>query len=429
MEVVAARPRRAMKAEPSVNVAIIGAGPYGLAAAAHLRAATVETCVFGETMEFWETQMPMGMCLRSSWAASHIGHPRRALTLDEFSASERSSISKPIPLDRFVGYGRWFQRHVAPDVDRRRVVRIEREAKGFRLRLDDGDTVLARRVVVAAGISRFGWRPPQFDGLSKELASHSGEHRDLRHFSGRRVVVVGGGQSALESAALLQEAGAEVEVIARQERIRWLDQRAGWLKSHRNPLRSLLYPPTDVGPPILNRIVAAPDVFRRLPRAMRERIAFRSIRPAGAGWLAGRLHDVPIRTSRVVEAARRAEDGVEVRLDDGSRRNIDHVLICTGYRVDIARYGFLTPDLLSSVRTADGYPLLTDGFESSLAGLHFLGAAAAWSYGPLCRFVSGTAFSGRALARRIAGDRAVMSPAAVPDHERIGAVRAEPFSS
>jgi hypothetical protein len=217
-----------------------------------------------------------------------------------------------------------------------------------------------------------------------------------------------------------------VEVIARQERIRWLDQRAGWLKSERNPLRSLMYPATDVGPPILNRIVAAPDLFRRLPRAIRERIAFRSIRPAGAGWLASRLRDVPIRTSRVVESARPAEDGVELRLDDGSRRNIDHVLICTGYRVDIARYSFLAPDLLSSVRTADGYPLLTDGFESSLPGLHFLGAPAAWSYGPLCRFVSGTPFSGRALTRRISGDRTVTRHAAVPDHERAGAVLAEP---
>jgi len=423
MEAVAVGPKRAMKTYLSLNVAIIGAGPYGLAAAVHLRAAGVETCVFGEAMEFWETQMPVGMCLRSSWAASHIGHPGRELTLDEFAASERRGISKPIPVGRFIDYGRWFQRRVAPDVDRRRVVRIEREAKDFRLRLDDGEAVLARRVVVAAGISRFGWRPRQFDGLSRELASHSGEHRDLRHFSGRRVVVVGGGQSALESAALLQEAGAEVEVIARQERIRWLDQRAGWLKSEKNPLRSLLYPPTDVGPPILNRIVAAPDMFRRLPRTIRERIAFRSIRPAGAGWLASRLHDVPIRTSQVVESARRAEDGVELRLDDGSRRSIDHVLICTGYRVDIARYGFLGPDLLSGVRTADGYPLLTDGFESSLGGLHFLGAPAAWSYGPLCRFVSGTAFSGRALARRIAGDRAVTRHAAVP---RAGAVWAEP---
>src|SRR5690242_15653074 len=164
------RRKRAMKTELSVNAAIIGAGPYGLAAAVHLRAAGVETCVFGEAMEFWETQMPVGMYLRSSWAASHIGHPGRALTLDEFAASERRCISNPIPVDRFIDYGRWFQRRVASDVDRRRVVRIEREAKAFRLRLDDGQAVRARRVVVAAGISRFGWRPRQFDGLSRELA-------------------------------------------------------------------------------------------------------------------------------------------------------------------------------------------------------------------------------------------------------------------
>jgi cation diffusion facilitator CzcD-associated flavoprotein CzcO len=52
------------------QVAIIGAGPYGLAAAAHLRAVGVETCIFGKVMEFWENQMPAGMFLRSSWEAS-----------------------------------------------------------------------------------------------------------------------------------------------------------------------------------------------------------------------------------------------------------------------------------------------------------------------------------------------------------------------
>jgi FAD-dependent urate hydroxylase len=399
-----------MKADPSVNVAIIGAGPYGLAAAAHLRVADVETRVFGEVMEFWDKQMPVGMCLRSQWAASHIGYPGRGLTLDEFEASENCHISKPIPLERFIKYGRWFQRRVVPDVDRRRVALIERGWKGFRLRLDDGEAVLARRVVVAAGISRFGWRPPQFDGLPKELASHSAEQCDLRHFSGRRIGVVGGGQSALEAAALLHEAGAEVEVIVRQERIRWLDQRAGWLKSERNPLRSLLYPPTDVGPPILNQIVGAPDLFRRLPHAIRERIAYRSIRPAGADWLVDRLRDVPILTSRVVESVTRAGNRIELKLDDATRRNVDHVLLCTGYRVDISRYGFLPPDLLSSLGITDGYPLLTAGFESSQRGLHFIGAAAARSYGPLCRFVSGTPFTGRALARCIAGGHAVERP-------------------
>src|SRR5690348_9384231 len=110
------------------RVAIIGAGPYGLAAAAHLRAANVETHVFGQPMCFWEQQMPAGMFLRSPVSASHISDPGDDFTLDRYSETEQTPLSKPIPLRRFVEYGRWFQSNVVPDLDRRRVERVERIA-------------------------------------------------------------------------------------------------------------------------------------------------------------------------------------------------------------------------------------------------------------------------------------------------------------
>ena len=386
----------------SCQAAIIGAGPYGLAAAAHLRAARVETRVFGDAMEFWKEQMPVGMFLRSPRMASHIADPARQLTLECFESAHGLRIGKPIALDHFINYGRWFQQQIVPDLDRRRVVRLERADHGFSLTLDDGATVRAERVVVAAGIALFAFRPPQFEGLARELVSHSVEHRDLRVFSGRAVIVLGGGQSALESAALLHEAGAQVEVIARQPRVRWLDQRVPWLKSEANPLRPLFYPPTDVGPPGLNLLVAAPNLFRRLPRSLQERIAYRSIRPAGAGWLVDRLRDVPITTGRTVVAAAPAGERLCVRFDNASERLTDHVMLGTGFRVDISRYPFLTPELRQAVRVVDGYPELGAGLESSVPGLHFLGAPAARSFGPVCRFVSGTTFTARALTRRIA---------------------------
>src|SRR5438874_8037881 len=137
-----------MKNSRTLQVAIIGAGPYGLAAAAHLRAVGVEICIFGRVMEFWENQMPAGMFLRSSWEASHIADPRRRLTLDRFETSQNVRLSKPIPLGGFIEYGRWFQREVAPDLDQRHVTRIEQTAKGYHLSLDDGDCARAARVVV-----------------------------------------------------------------------------------------------------------------------------------------------------------------------------------------------------------------------------------------------------------------------------------------
>jgi thioredoxin reductase/biotin carboxylase len=396
-----------MRNQLTHRVAIIGAGPYGLAAAAHLRAAQVESCIFGKAMEFWENQMPDGMFLRSSWEASHIADPSRRLTLDHFQSSRNIRLSKPIPLDGFVDYGRWFQQQVAPDLDARRITRIERVPKGFNLTLEDVDSVQVERVVVATGIAPFTLRPREFDGLPRELVSHTSEHQNLSQLGCRKIVIVGGGQSALESAALLAEAGAEVEVIVRRSVVHWLDQNIAWLKSEGNPLRPLFYPSTDVGPPGLNWIVATPGVFKRLPFPWQEKIAYRSIRPAGAGWLRPRVGAVRITTGRCIISAASAGERIRLKLDDGSERCVDHALLATGFRVDISRYNFLAPELLSELRVADGYPVLGLGFESSVPGLHFLGAPAARSFGPVCRFVSGTTYSARALAKRIASKPAV----------------------
>ena len=385
----------------SHQVAIIGAGPYGLATAAYLRAAKIETCVFGEPMEFWENQMPEGMFLRSSWDACHIADPRRASTLDNYSASQRVPVPRPVPLARFIDYGRWFQKRIVPDVDRRRVIRLEIAGRGFQLTLNDDDSVQVPRVVVATGISRFAHRPPQFTGLPSTLVSHTSEHRNLKRFVGQRMVVIGAGQSALETAALLHELGAEVEVLARRPTIHWLDQKLGWLKSEANPIRPLLYPRTDVGPPGLNLIIARPKLFKRLPRPLQEKIAYRSIGPAGSGWLVPRLRNARITTSVAVSSIRATRECLSLELSDGSKRVVDHVMLATGYQVEISRYDFLGTKLLKQLRVSVGYPELNTGFESSLPGLHFVGGPAAYSFGPLCRFVSGTPFTARAITRWI----------------------------
>ncbi len=382
------------------QVAIIGAGPYGLAAVAHLWAAQIEARIFGESMVFWQRQMPAGMLLRSSWDASHISDPHRALTLDRYQETTATKLSMPVPVEGFIEYGKWFQRRVAPDLDRRRVAQVEPVSSGFRLEVEDGEQVQVQRVVIAAGIALFAWRPALFDALPPSLASHSSDHNDLSRFAGRRVVVVGGGQSALESAALLHEHGAEVEVIMRAPQVRWI-RHDSWLRRQPKPFRWLFYPPTDVGPPGLNWMVAVPDLFRRLPFDLQMRIAFRSIRPAASGWLRPRLNGVPITTGRKVDAATPHRGALRLALDDGTERLVDHALLATGFRVDVARYPFLGPRLLGSLRRVDGYPELGAGFESSVPGLHFLGASAARSFGPLLRFVSGSGYAARALTRHI----------------------------
>lgn len=384
------------------DVAIIGAGPYGLSAAAHLRAANgLDICVFGEPMSFWERHMPKGMLLRSPLAGSHLSDPSRSLTLQAYQATSGNQITPPLPLHRFTDYGRWFQSQVVPGTDPRKVERVEKNGTGFRLTMEDGETWKARRVIIAAGIEPFAWRPAEFQRIPSALASHACDHRDLNSFAGKKVTVIGGGQSALESAALLNEIGAEVEVLVRAPLIRWL-WRQKWFHTFR-PVARLLYAPPDVGQAGLSHLVARPNLFRRLPRAIQNRFGKRAIRPAGAAWLHPRCEPIRITVGRAVTSASPVSGGITLELSDGTDRHVDHVLLATGYRVDIARYPFLGRALLPMIHQISGYPQLDAGFQSSVPGLHFLGAPAAWSFGPLMRFVAGTEFTSLALTRGVLG--------------------------
>ena len=382
------------------DAVVIGAGPYGLAVSAELRRAGADVHVFGDAMSFWMRQMPKGMCLRSSWSASHIGDPNSPLNLNLFEQERAGGIARPIPIADFIAYGHWFKAQALPDLDPRSVTRVEAMDGGFRLTLADGESTQVRRVIVAAGIAPFAARPAMFDGLSPDHASHSVEHADLARFAGRRVVVIGGGQSATESAVLLQENGAEVEMLMRALNFRWVGR-----APREGLLGPILFDRTDVGPAFLSHLVAHPMVVRTLPRAMQRDAARRALAPGASLWLRPRMGRLVVSMGRhVVDVAQR--DGrVHLRLDDGSSREVDHVLMATGYRVDIRRYPFLAPELVTSVRCVEGHPVLDTGFETSVPGLHFVGAPAMYSFGPLLRFVSGTEFAARMVTRRVTSDR------------------------
>lgn len=384
----------------TLEVAIIGAGPYGLSAAAYLRKiAGLDFQVYGQPMEFWQRQMPRGMFLRSGWEATHISDPDGALKLEAYQSAASLKISKPVPIEDFVSYGQWFQRQAAPHLDQQKVRMVERNSQGFHVHLSSGEHVKAARVVVATGIAKFAWTPPAFQNAPPELVSHTSAHADFSPFRGKQVIVVGGGQSALESAALLHEAGASVHVLVRESSVHWLAWR------HRIAslgfLGRLLYAPSDVGPAGLSQLVARPNAFRRLPRFLQTPLATRCIRPAGAGWLKRRVDGTQFSFGESANSVQPAGERVRLHLNDGSELIADHVFLGTGYRIDISKCPFLSDKLLSELKQVNGYPVLQPGFESSASGLHFVGAPAAWSFGPLMRFVSGTHFVSRSLARFI----------------------------
>ena len=384
---------------------VVGAGPYGLSAAAHLKAIGGDVRIFGRPMEFWANYMPAGMLLRSPRVASNISDPAHQFTLDAYESSAGIQPRAPVRLETFVNYGRWFQRQMVPELDLREVASVRRNDGGFAIALEDGEVLHSKSVVVATGIGSFQRVPSVFASLPSSQLSHCYQGCDVRSFPGRRVAVIGAGQSALESAALLHEAGAEVEVIARIPTLRWIGMHP-WFHQL-GPISSMLYSKHDVGPAGISRLVAAPNLMKQVPLKFRDRIRTRAVRPAGARWLPPRLEHVKLTTGSFVTEAISVGQVVELKLDDGSRRFVDHVLLGTGYSVDIARYRFLAPELVRQLDLMDGYPRLRSGFSSSVPGLHFIGATAARTFGPLLYFVAGTEFASKELASYIARRRLI----------------------
>jgi thioredoxin reductase len=385
------------------EVVVVGAGPYGLSAAAHLKAIGMDVQEFGRPMEFWAKQMPAGMLLRSPRVASNISDRAHKFTLEAYENAAGIRPSAPLPLETFVAYGQWFQKQSVPDLDNREIASIARTDGSFTITLKDGDRLRSRKLVVAAGVQCFQKTPAVFSGLPPSQLSHCYHGCDVSGFKGKQVAVIGAGQSALESAALLQENGAEVELIARIPQLRWIGQHP-WL--HRlGLLSSMLYSQHDVGPAGISRLVAAPNVVRQIPLKLRDKIRTRAVRPAGSRWLPARLKNVTLSTGRSVLEATSTGQEVRLRLDDGTHRTVSFVLLGTGYSVDISRYNFMAPDLVKQIAQFDGYPRLHSGFSTSVPGLHFIGAAAARSFGPLLYFVAGTEFASRELASYLGSNK------------------------
>jgi lysine/ornithine N-monooxygenase len=393
------------------EVAVVGAGPYGLSLAAHLQANEISFRIFGNPMSAWQTRMPAGMYLKSEGCASNLSDPSSSFTLDRYCRDNGlpyGHYALPVPLNTFIRYGLAFQRRLVPNVEEAWVMAIERRDAGFQLRLGTSEVVWARRVVVAVGLTYFEHLPMIVRGLPPEYVSHSSHHADLSVFRSQDVTVLGGGQSALETAALLSESGADTRVLVRRPAVAWNPMPSAGRRSLRQRIRR---PMSGLGPGLRTFFYAEmPMVFHRLPQETRVQAVRSALGPAGAWWLRQRLEDrVPIMGGRVVSHAQLIGDRVRLRVEKADRVEseflTDHVIAATGYRVNLESVPFLDASLLTQVRRVRNGPALSATFESSVTGLHFVGEAAAETFGPVMRFVYGTGFTSRRLTRHILGDR------------------------
>ena len=397
----------------SLDIAIVGAGPYGLSIAAHLNGLDANYRIFGKPMETWRSRMPKGMLLKSDGFASSLSAPtgnghlpdehslrtycvRHAIPYDDFSI--------PVALSTFVDYALDFQRRFVPEVDERSIAEIRACARGFELLLDDGETVEARQVILAAGINHFDYMPEVLAALPGDVVSHSSAHHEVGDFKNRDVTVVGAGASAVDLAAVLHEAGANVRLIVRQSAIRFgsapdPNGRSAWQK--------ILHPQSGLGPGLKSRLACeVPQLFRYLPSPLRLEIVRRHLGPSPAWHLASRVVDkIPIMLGHEITDAEMRSGLVQLtlRTEEGSAVTVEteHVIAATGYRADVDRLSFIDKELRSRIARVGRMPVLSGNFECSIPGLYFVGNGAAASFGPLMRFVYGCEFAAPRISRHV----------------------------
>jgi cation diffusion facilitator CzcD-associated flavoprotein CzcO len=395
----------------STDVAIIGAGPYGLSIAAHLRAAGVAFRIFGEPMMNWRTKMPKGMHLKSDGFASSLYDPESKMTLRHYCAEKGIAyrdLGLPVALDTFWTYGMAFQKQMVPSLDHRSVTKLARSEGGFRLTLADGVVIDARRVIVATGISCYEWLPPELVDLPKTHCSHSEDNHDLSKFAGKKVLVIGRGASSTDVAAILQDVGAQVEIVSR-EPVSFHDAPGAkppslWWRM-RNPNFGL-------GPNFRSAMLTLfPHLFRFLPLRLRLRVVRRHLGPAAVWYIREKLvGKVAMHSGYSLKSSevRGAKVCVKFTHSDSSTMEVeaDHVISGTGYIPDLKRLPFLDDSLRSQIALETSWPALSSKFESSVPDLYFVGLASALTFGPLVRFAVGARFAAPRISAHLSRRRA-----------------------
>jgi len=354
----------------------------------------------------WRQNMPKGMLLKSDAFASNLSAPGKGYPLSEFcreTGQPYADIGHRTPLATIIDYGHEFQRRHVGHVEPARVTDIREAAGGYSLELDSGETALVRKVVIATGVLALKHTPDMLASLPKGTVSHAADHHDLSKFAGRRVAVIGGGQSAVESAALLHEQGAQVTLMPRRP-ILWFSEDTEPATSLERAWMRIRRPNFGLGPGWRGFFWSEmPQAYSLMPQEFRLANAFSQLGPAGSHWTRHRVDGVlPIRVGSLRSVEH--HDG-EVRLTVGDDRQVltvDHVMAATGYKAEISRLPFLQ-HVVPSIAAVRGMPTLNQHFGSvSARGLYFVGYLSAPTFGPSMRFIYGTRFAASRLVRDIA---------------------------
>ena len=373
------------------HLLIIGAGPYGLSAAAYAKHLGIDFALLGKPMEFWRNSMPKGMFLRSS-ATWHLD-PVEVNTFERFLESKNLKPEQcfPIPLDLYVEYVDWFVEKSGIESIPSYVWKLERRSGRFEAYLDNGQTIVAENVVAAPGLNFFRNSPADLTSkLPTGRYTHTCVTVNFEPLRGLRCLIIGGRQSAFEWAALMAEAGvAEIHLAYRHDTPQFEPSDWAWVD------------------PLMQLTLDIRGWFRKLPPVERDLIEQRfwaegrlKVEP----WLAPRIHkpQIKIWSKRRLESCKVSSQGsLIVRLTGGAQLEVDHVLLATGYHVNVQQVPYLSKTtVLPQLKVHGGFPVLDEDFQTSVPGLFLTGLAATRDFGPFYGFVRGCP-----SAAKIIGDR------------------------
>jgi FAD-dependent urate hydroxylase len=364
------------------DLLVVGAGPYAYSAAAFAGDKGIDVRVVGQPMAFWREHMPADMYLRSGtdWHLDASGEHTFAAYFEDRGL--RPEELDPIPIATFLDYTEWFRERKSLDVDQRLVSALVKHDDVFEATMDDGSVITADKVLAAPGIAHFLNLPSWYADVPPEHRAHTSQLVSFDELAGARVVIIGGRQSAYEWAALLCDHGAEhVDVVHRHSTPKFAKVSWAFVDEY------------------VDATLANPGFWRMLSPEQRQAITaqfWQVGRLTLEPWLVPRLQPDVVTSHpgcEVVDVA--ARDGaLALTLSDRTTLTADHVTFACGYAADLGRVPYLA-GVLDSVSVTDGFPDLTEGFETSLAGLYVTGFSSTRDFGPFFGFTKGCPSSAR----------------------------------
>jgi cation diffusion facilitator CzcD-associated flavoprotein CzcO len=398
-----------------LDVAIIGAGPYGLSLASHLQATDVNFRIFGKPMHAWRNHMPPGMYLKSDGDSLDLRDPGEAFTIHRFHDEHKMPFSSAQVVSRetFISYGLEFQARNVTVPEPHDVVSVEHDGEGYLLKLSNQELVRTKRVVLAVGVYNFRYLPPVIANLPPEFCTHSANYGSVEHLRGKKVAIVGAGASAIDLAVALAQHDVDTTVVSRRAELRFQTPpdapQLTILSKVWGRIYRILMPGSGIGEGwVLKFYADAPHVFRLLPAKLRSYLLRVTLGPASTFVTKDILasQNTPILLSHAPIASAvvngKVHLTVENRKDKSTRvLEVDHVIGATGYQVDIEKLPFLAASIRTQIRTHESAPELSQSFESTCRGIYFVGPATAMSFGPVMRFVFGAGFTMKRITKHL----------------------------